>query len=206
MPTQLTAAPGAVATRKNPTAGEEQAKSRTPGETTYKHCTTSEYASCLSDHAWDPEVIWQQSTARWHAAKYLSGGFYHQCIVKWWKMTAAAEMYLFVYRCTKALVHMISYIHRFGLHIFRKSNAVPLPALTNAKLNYILLFCFTRTQFFLCFEAFFFLSLTQPQAAVLYYNSIPMHATHLPVHAYTYISQQWRSNTLSSLISEAALL
>lgn len=148
MPAQLTAAPGAVATRKNPTAGEEQAKSRTPGETTYKHCTTSEYASCLSDHTWEPEVIWQQSTARWHAAKYLSGGFYHQSIVKWWKMT-------FVYRCTKAFVHMISYIHRFRLHIFRKSSAVPLPARTNAKLNYILLFCLTRTQFLLCFEAFF---------------------------------------------------
>ncbi|XP_042246942.1 ATPase family AAA domain-containing protein 2B [Thunnus maccoyii] len=41
MPTQLTAAPGAVATRKHHTAGEEQARSSTQGEATDKQCTTN---------------------------------------------------------------------------------------------------------------------------------------------------------------------
>ncbi|XP_035534518.1 ATPase family AAA domain-containing protein 2B isoform X1 [Morone saxatilis] len=40
-PAQLTAAPGAVATRKHHTAGEEQARSSTQGEATYKQCTTN---------------------------------------------------------------------------------------------------------------------------------------------------------------------
>ncbi|KAM7368152.1 hypothetical protein PAMP_014399 [Pampus punctatissimus] len=40
VPTQLTAAPGAVATRKHHTAGEEQARSSTQGEATDKQCTT----------------------------------------------------------------------------------------------------------------------------------------------------------------------
>ncbi|XP_053192923.1 ATPase family AAA domain-containing protein 2B [Scomber japonicus] len=41
MPTQLTAAPGAVATRKHHAAGEEQARSSTQGEATDKQCTTN---------------------------------------------------------------------------------------------------------------------------------------------------------------------
>ncbi|KAM7395711.1 hypothetical protein PAMA_007130 [Pampus argenteus] len=41
VPTQLTAAPGAVATRKHHTAGEEQARSSTQGEATDKQCTTN---------------------------------------------------------------------------------------------------------------------------------------------------------------------
>ncbi|XP_051264138.1 ATPase family AAA domain-containing protein 2B isoform X2 [Dicentrarchus labrax] len=40
-PAQLTAAPGAGATRKHHTAGEEQARSSTQGEATYKQCTTN---------------------------------------------------------------------------------------------------------------------------------------------------------------------
>ncbi|KAM9339136.1 ATPase family AAA domain-containing protein 2B [Symphorus nematophorus] len=40
-PAQLTAAPGAVATRKHQTGGEEQARSSTQGEATYKQCTTN---------------------------------------------------------------------------------------------------------------------------------------------------------------------
>lgn len=49
-PAELTAAPGAVATRKHHAAGEEQARSSTQGEATDKQCTTSEYSSRLSDH------------------------------------------------------------------------------------------------------------------------------------------------------------
>uniref|UniRef100_A0A3B5A2Y3 ATPase family AAA domain-containing protein 2 n=1 Tax=Stegastes partitus TaxID=144197 RepID=A0A3B5A2Y3_9TELE len=40
-PAQLTAAPGAVATRKHHSAGEEQARSSTQGEATDKQCTTN---------------------------------------------------------------------------------------------------------------------------------------------------------------------
>ncbi|XP_027140035.1 ATPase family AAA domain-containing protein 2B isoform X2 [Larimichthys crocea] len=40
-PAQLTPAVGAVATRKHHTAGEEQARSSTQGEATYKQCTTN---------------------------------------------------------------------------------------------------------------------------------------------------------------------
>ncbi|XP_073348896.1 ATPase family AAA domain-containing protein 2B [Pagrus major] len=40
-PAPLTAAPGTVATRKQHTAGEEQARSSTQGEATYKQCTTN---------------------------------------------------------------------------------------------------------------------------------------------------------------------
>ncbi|XP_040920555.1 ATPase family AAA domain-containing protein 2B isoform X1 [Toxotes jaculatrix] len=40
-PAQLTAAPGAVATRKHHTAGEEQSRSSTQGEATEKQCTTN---------------------------------------------------------------------------------------------------------------------------------------------------------------------
>lgn len=46
-PAQLTPAVGAVATRKHHTAGEEQARSSTQGEATYKQCTTSEYSNRL---------------------------------------------------------------------------------------------------------------------------------------------------------------
>nr|XP_046228810.1 ATPase family AAA domain-containing protein 2B isoform X2 [Scatophagus argus] len=41
MPAQLTATVSAVATRKQQTAGEEQARSSTQGEATYKQCTTN---------------------------------------------------------------------------------------------------------------------------------------------------------------------
>lgn len=58
-PAQLTAAVGAVATRKNHAAGEEQSKTRTQGEATYKQCTTSEYSNCLSDHTRTTEWTWR---------------------------------------------------------------------------------------------------------------------------------------------------
>lgn len=45
MPPHLTAAPGAVATRKHHTAGEEQARAMAPGETTHKQYATSEYSN-----------------------------------------------------------------------------------------------------------------------------------------------------------------
>lgn len=45
---QSTAAAGALPTRKQQPAGEEQAKSNPQGEAGYKHCTTSESLCILS--------------------------------------------------------------------------------------------------------------------------------------------------------------
>lgn len=49
-PAQLSAVPGAGATRKHHSAGEEQPRSSTQGDATEKHCTTSEYLCNLLDH------------------------------------------------------------------------------------------------------------------------------------------------------------
>lgn len=81
-PAPLTAALGAVATRKHHSAGEEQARSSTQGEATYKQSTTSKYTnrpswSCIQ-YVYPPypththltgQVNWQLSTVRPHGGK-----------------------------------------------------------------------------------------------------------------------------------------
>lgn len=108
---------------------------------------------------------------------------------------------LFVYHCTKAFVHMISYIHRFRLHIFRKSNAVPLPARTNAKLNYILLFSLTRTQFASVLRHFFsclWRSHEQLCCITTAYQCTPH--TCLFTHTHTFLSSGEATHWVVSLV------
>lgn len=118
---------------------------------------------------------------------------------KWQKNDICLSLYQSV--CAHDLIHT-----QISPAYFQEKQCCSTPSSNKCKTKSHFTVLFDSHTISPLFWAFFFLSLTQPRAAVLYYNSIPMHATHLPVHAYTCISQQWRSNTLSSLISEAALL
>lgn len=114
-----------------------------------------------------------------------------------------------VSRCTQLLctirIPYYSCVHIFEEAVVRPAALTKAENISISKCNFTFLFDSNFSSLFFTF--FFSPSLTLQQAAVLYYSSIPdvCGATHLHTHAYTYISQQWRSITLRSLISEAAL-